>query len=135
MISNKKIWLPPFKIAILSMTIFSSIFYLPYLFNREIASTRYNGTNGQDVYTYPHRLVNSNYGNSELSKWLIIVTTVIRGFVSLIIIMVIDILTAKKLRQVMTKKKRITSSNRSSLLLIRDYERIHLCLFRSYSSG
>lgn len=93
------------------MTIFSAIFYLPYLFNRSIQSIETEDADGEIYYKY--KLVYNDYGSGDVSKWLIIVTTSLRGFVALFIIMLIDVLSAKKLHEHLAKKKAITSSSKT----------------------
>ena len=57
-------------------------------------------------------------GLSDLGVWLIIVTTIIRGFISLAIILVIDIISAVKLKEHLEKKKKIKGgANKSEKIL------------------
>ena len=110
--TNKKATLPNFNLTIAVMTILSAVFYSPYLFTKTIVakqiSNRFSNT------TYHTYSVNTNsLGLSYLGVWLIIVTTIIRGFISLAIILVIDILSAIKLKEHLEKKKKIKGTAKS----------------------
>ena len=112
-VSNKKMCnLPNFKLTMFGMTIFSAVFYLPYILNKKIIEIKtesqfINGTNQTMNVESTYKLGLSTFGQTDVSKWLIIVTTSIRGFISLIIILVIDIVSAVKLKEHLEKKKKI----------------------------
>lgn len=121
-VSNKKMCnLPNFKLTLFGMTIFSAIFYLPYILNKkiiEVESTEYeNGTNLTSINNADstYKLGLSTFGSTDVSKWLIIVTTIIRGFISLIIILVIDIVSAVKLKEHLEKKKKIKGKSKLAI--------------------
>jgi hypothetical protein len=99
-VCNKKIDLLKNKLTtiIISMLIFSAVFYSPILFTKTIQTTAKNisSNNNNTIYTYS--MVNNYIGNSNLGKWLIIIVTVIRGFIALILIICIDISTLIKLK-------------------------------------
>ena len=111
-VTNKKFCiLPGFSVMIILLIIFSAIFYSPNLFTQQIVETKVlvssNGTNGTSVYSYSYSTGNNSLGNSLLGKWLVIAVTIFRGFISLTIILSIDIFTSFKLKKHFTKKKAI----------------------------
>ena len=100
----------------LILLVFSAIFYTPVLFTKQISQKIFNTTikvNGTIVgYSLSYSFSNTNnaIGNSEVGKWLIIVTiTIIRGFISLGTIFTIDILTLYKLKKQNLRSKKIKS--------------------------
>jgi len=98
-VCNKKIDLLKTKLItiIISMLIFSAVFYSPILFTKTLQTTAKNiSSNNTTIYTYS--MVNNYIGNSNLGKWLIILVTVIRGFIALTLIIGIDISTLIKLK-------------------------------------
>ena len=72
------------------------MFYSPILFTKTLQTTAKNISSNKTIYTYS--MVNNYIGNSNLGKWLIIIVTVIRGFIALILIICIDISTLIKLK-------------------------------------
>ena len=121
-VTNKKFCiLPSFNIMIILLIIFSAIFYSPHLITQKIVETKVlvslNGTNGTNVYSYSYSTGNNSLGNSLLGKWLIITGTIFRGFISLTIILSIDIFTSFKLKKHLTKKKAIKGVKSISTLI------------------
>ncbi len=108
-VANKKVSLPNFNLTILVMTVFSAIFYSPYIFTTEIVKIQANNNTTYNKYN----VKSSSIGLSYLGIWLIIITTIIRGFISLAAILVIDILSAIKLKEHLEKKKKIKGAPKS----------------------
>jgi hypothetical protein len=113
-VTNKKTCkLPEYKKTGLIIIIFAAIFYSPYLFTKQIVATKVivnrkiNGTNVTSFY-YSYSNPNNSVGNSDLGKWLIIVTTVIRGYICAFIIILINLITKIKLGSHFAKKMKIT---------------------------
>ena len=85
-----------YEIIVAILLIFSTVFYSPILFTKEMKETVTNVTtlvNGtkivNTVKTYSN--VNNFIGNSEVGKWLIIVVvTIFRGFFSLALTTIIE---------------------------------------------
>ena len=70
---------------IISMLIFSAVFYSPILFTKTLQTTAKNiSSNNTTIYTYS--MVNNYIGNINIGKGLIIMVTVTRGFIALALI-------------------------------------------------
>ena len=99
-VCNKKIDLLKNKLTtiIISMLIFSAVFYSPILFTKTIQTTAKNisSNNNNTIYTYS--MVNNYIGNMSIGKWSIIMVTVLRGFISLALIIIIDFTTLIKIK-------------------------------------
>ena len=94
-----------YKIIVFVLLIFSAIFYSPLLFTKFInesitnVTTVINGTIKSKI-TQRYSNVNNFIGNSDVGKWLIIfVITIMRGFFSLAVILMLGIVTLIKLNQ------------------------------------
>ena len=117
-VTNKKFCtLPPLKVTIVLLIVFSAIFYSPNLITQQIVETKVlmsssNVTNRTSLYSSSYSTSNNSLGNSLLGKWLIIVATIIRGFISLATILTIDIITSLKLKKHLNKKQAIKGITR-----------------------
>ena len=104
---------------IISLIIFSAVFYLPNLFTKTILATAKNvttinssnETSFDTIYTYT--TVNNSIGNSDIGKLLIVITTIIRSFISLAVIITIDIITLIRLKMLENTRSKILSINNS----------------------
>ena len=104
---------------IISLIIFSAVFYLPNLFTKTILATAKNvttinssnETSFDTIYTYT--TVNNSIGNSDIGKLLIVITTIIRSFISLVVIITIDIITLIRLKMLENTRSKILSINNS----------------------
>lgn len=97
-----------YKSLIAILFIFSAIFYSPNIFTQQLLITQTNVTTNVTIgannslsthLVYKYSATSNDFGKSELGKWIVIVTvTILRGFVALIAISIIDILTLIKFR-------------------------------------
>lgn len=100
--------------AILSyLFLFSVIFYSPNLFSREIKEAKRNVTNNNITsYVYTYSTAPNVIGKTEIGKWLIIVVvTIFRGFISLLTLIAIDIITLVKLKKHQNETKKLKGFN------------------------
>jgi hypothetical protein len=84
------------NIIIISLIIFSAVFYSPILFTKTLQTTAKNISSNKTIYTYS--MVNNYIGNMSIGKWSIIMVTVLRGFISLALIIIIDFTTLIKIK-------------------------------------
>ena len=99
------------------LIILSAVFYLPILLTKSIKVTKTTSSN-QTSYTYS--MITNDFGNSTTGKILIIIVSVLRGFISLIILAVINIFTKIEFNKFLLRKQRISSQEEveSKLLII-----------------
>ena len=87
-------------ITSLILCIFGAIYYSPYGFTKQLSSTTKSNVTTWNV-------INNDVGNSSVGKILIIVTTVIRGYVCAILIIIINVLSKLKLDDHIAKKNKM----------------------------
>jgi len=97
MLNKKLCKLPNYKVTSVILVIFSAIFYSPYGFTKEITEKNILVFGSNNTYVTTYSVVNSSIGESNLGKTLIIVTTIIRGYVCAIIIIIINVISKTKL--------------------------------------
>ena len=111
-VMNKKfIKLPDYKITSVILLIISAIYFLPYAFTQTIIRNEIIGDNGTISYSY--KATNNDLGNSSIGKYLIIITTIIRGYICAAIIIAINVITKIKMTSHMNKKKKVKGGGQS----------------------
>ncbi len=95
---NRKICkLPDYRLTSVILLIFSAIFYSPNGFTKAIVETKTLVAGTNDTYEIAYSLGNNAIGQSNLGKTLIIVTTIIRGYVCAVVIIIINVISKIRL--------------------------------------
>lgn len=93
-----------FKLKILFLTVLSALFYLPILLTKTIKVTQTNS----------YSMISNDFGNGNVGKILIILITILRGFVSLFILIVINVLTKLEFNKFLEKKQRVIANRQEA---------------------
>ena len=114
-VSNRKTCkLPDYKITSVFLVLFAAIYYSPNLITKQILATKVTLNSGAvatsnltSSFYYTYSITNNSIGNSLVGKWLIILTTFIRGYVCAIIIIIINVISKMKLSTHFEKKSKM----------------------------
>lgn len=87
-----------FKLSIFILVLFSTIFYSPMILTKKIKEN--HSLSGLITYS----VISNDFGIRKLGKILIIIVSVFRGFISLAILLVLNMLLVYKFRMHMKKK-------------------------------
>ena len=115
-----------FKLTIVILILFSAVFYLPILLTKSLKVVIKPTSNNLTITTYS--MIANDFGNSMIGKLLIIIVSVIRGFVSLIILTIINVLTKFEFSKFLKRKKQITTQEEAECMFKK------MCLTRSFPS-
>ena len=101
-----------YKMLVFIFTLFSAIFYSPHFFTQQVNIIKINITSLENDTTvikpsYKYTQTVSYIGKTEIGKWLVIIASVIRGFISLIIMATIDIFMLIKIRSQIKKSSEL----------------------------
>ena len=99
-----------YKLTTFILLIFSAIFYSPNLFTKHIVPVKLSSPKGSNITLYRYDMVNNDIGNGETGKTLLIVTNILRGFISAAVIVIINIISKIKLAVVMENKSKMKGS-------------------------
>jgi len=72
--------------------------------------TKHIAPKGSNITLYRYDMVNNDIGNGETGKTLLIVTNILRGFISAAVIVIINIISKIKLAVVMENKSKMKGS-------------------------
>ena len=113
-----------YKVILFVLVVFSAIFYSPIFFTKSmsvkvanttrlLAVTNTNQTLIAYALSYTYSMVTNDIGKSTFGKVIIIVISVLRGFISLIILVVINLLTNYQFKKLIARKEKLTAKKES----------------------